>query len=231
MGFLKGVPEVTNTSFYRGYKINVVKDVPCYKDILDNSIEQLEIMLTYYDPVFTFRFDLHLPKAPLFVVGGNPNYQKEATIKIGKFFKKLTNKLKAKRTNDNSYNNHKQVAFQWVFEVEKEKQGHFHCWIAVANRKINKTGVIGNTIEESSGLHGLMQRLWTELTGGTYYAVNNPRKLVRKDNIKLKDAIYHYSYLAKKRGKGYENEKRKGCKNHGSSRLKKNTLTLNTNLS
>jgi hypothetical protein len=210
---------------YRGFAILKESTEPNYKCILNNTINQLDSLLSHYSDVFTFRIDLHFERAHEFGVNNTYDYQKLANEQVNEFFKRLGKKLKRSENNKDistSLKGHKVMAYQWVYEVEELKQGHMHCWIALAHRKINKVGYFdSNDFSQSKGIIGLIQTIWadiTEKTGHVYLPANPSYRVKRNDVSELRKAVYRYSYFSKNRGKQYGIT---GLKNHGSSRLKK----------
>jgi hypothetical protein len=166
-------------------------------------------MQSFYNKVYLLRFDLHLPKTD------TPISDAEGKTLISAFFKSIKEKLNTKQ--EGSLSN---VTYQWAYEVENEKKGHYHCWIAVDGNKRQKPGSTKN----KTGLIGIVIREWEKLSSGTVRLAGEHQEhqghKLRRGDEKAKDAcIRHISYLAKVRSKGYGG-KRKGSSNYGTSRLK-----------
>ena len=201
------LPRIVKSKQLNGFVININPDKNqfCYEEILNSTFDQLYAMLERYSVVFVLRFDLH---------SSLPNNKN-----VSKFFKAVRESLCTRSKNELPYKNHKAIAYQWVKEVEKSKKAHYHCWIALAGRKVNRPGLIG---ANSCGLLKLVEDYWKATDPeGTVGAIPKHfgHRVYRGDIASLGDCIYHLSYLAKNRGKQYG--KGGDEKNHGSSRLKR----------
>jgi hypothetical protein len=197
----------TNSPRFQGYEINTSTNYAIYTDILGLALKQIDAMQSYHRKVYLLRFDLHLPDIPI--------SDSEGKAFISAFFKSVKDKLSTKKEGSLS-----RVAYQWVFEVERLKAGHYHCWLAVDGSKRHKTG----SIKEKSGLIGLLIREWQRISSGTVRIAGKNQEhqgyqLKRDDKATKDSCIYHISYMAKVRGKGYGG-KRKGSSNYGTSKLK-----------
>jgi hypothetical protein len=197
----------THNPRFQGYEINTSAIYSIYPDILGSAIKQIDAMQSYHNKVFLLRFDLHLPDTDISDLEGK--------ALISAFFKSVKDKLNTKKEGSLS-----RVAYQWVFEVERAKKGHYHCWLAVDGSKRHKTG----SIKEKSGLIGLLIREWQRISSGTVRIAGKDQEhqgyqLKRDDKATKDSCIYHISYMAKVRGKGYGG-KRKGSSNYGTSKLK-----------
>jgi hypothetical protein len=193
----------------QGYKINTGPNKSIYPAILIPALEQIDAMLSHHNKVYLLRFDLHLPNTD------TPISDAEGKALISAFFKSIKEKLSTKKEGSLA-----RVAYQWAFEVEKAKKGHYHCWIAVDGNKKQKPG----SIKDKSGLIGLVTREWQKISSGTVrlageHQEDKGHKLRRGDEKAKDNCIRHISYLAKVRSKGYGGE-RKGSSNYGTSRLK-----------
>lgn len=166
-------------------------------------------MQSFHNKVYLLRFDLHLPDTD------TPISDSEGKALISAFFKSVKDKLNTKKEGALS-----RVAYQWVFEVERLKAGHYHCWLAVDGAKRQKTG----STKYKTGLIGLLIREWQRVSSGTVRLAGENQEhqgyqLKRGDEATKESCIYHISYMAKVRGKGYGG-KRKGSSNYGTSKLK-----------
>lgn len=156
---------------------------------LKRMLSQVEAMLSHHNKVFLLRFDLHQPEYT------------DTSAHISKFFKYFSESIKRQY-------NLTRIGFVWAREQEKAKQQHYHCFILVD----------GNKVKASHKLIEAAQWYWEVIHDGSlawpegrcYY------RLTRDDNDTLQDAIYHISYLAKGRGKGYKPIQ---AKNFGGSRI------------
>jgi hypothetical protein len=170
-------------------------------------------MLSYHSKVYLLRFDLHLPNTD------TPITDTEGKALISAFFKSIKEKLSTKKEGSLA-----RVVYQWAYEVEEVKSGHYHCWIAVDGNKKHKPGSTKNKTD----LIGVVIREWEKISSGTVRIAGKRQEhqghLLTRDDKKAKDkCIHHISYLAKVRSKGYGG-KRKGCINYGTSRLKAKSI-------
>lgn len=168
-------------------------------------------MLSYHSKVYLLRFDLHLPNTD------TPIKEKESKVFISAFFKAIKDKLNTKQEGSLS-----RMAYQWVYEIEELKGGHYHCWIALDGNKRQQPGSTKN----KTGLIGVVIREWERIASGTVRLAGKRQEhqghqLTRDDKGRQAkdDCIRHISYLAKAKSKGYGGE-RKGSINYGTSRLK-----------
>jgi hypothetical protein len=115
-----------------------------------------------------------------------------------KFRKSLIQLLKRKYSTNNT-------AYSWAREVETAKQQHYHLFVGVDGQKINSMETfkreIGSIIQRS--------KYFTKATMAGFHRVDGESS--------FRNMIYHASYLAKTRGKGYRSPQ---AKDYGSSRLK-----------
>lgn len=205
--------QVTFESTHNNFSIytNADKKQGCYTKQLDASFNQLIAMLSHHSRVTLIRFDLHLI--------GNNRYEDSKVIR--KFFNLLTQHLKTKTKVKKAkpYRNHKRVAYGWVFEIEKKKKGHYHCWIAVDGHKIKYSGTTESWSDENKGLMGLVSQYWEAASnGGHIPPLKNPVYNIKRDDpISLDAAIYRISYLYKNRGKQYG--KKGKTRNYGTSKV------------
>ncbi len=160
-----------------------------YTRQLKQILNQLEAMLSHHNKVFLLRIDLHQPEYT------NTSQQ------VSKFFKRLSEFVK------NHYQL-KRMGHAWVREKEKAKQQHYHCVIMLD----------GNKIRAPHKLIQTAQWYWETLHDGSlcWPSERSYYQISRTDTQTLQDAVYHISYLAKGRGKGYKPAQ---AKNFGTSRL------------
>ncbi len=152
-------------------------------------LSQIEAMLSHHNKVFLLRFDLH-----------QTEYTKTSQH-VSKFFKLYCESLKKKY-------NLKRVGFAWAREQEKAEQQHYHCFILVD----------GNKVKAPHKLTETAKWYWEMLYDGSlcWPEVRCFHRLTRNNKETLEVAIYHISYLAKGRGKGYKPAQ---AKNFGASRI------------
>lgn len=103
----------------------------------------------------------------------------------------------------------KQTAFVWVREVENVKKQHYHLFVAIDGQKVWFDKTIGKVVKP------IVKRsqYFTHVTLAGFHQV--------VDSHSFGEMIYHASYLAKTRGKGYRQPR---ANDFGSSRLKPKEL-------
>lgn len=170
------------------WRINGGNAGACSADILESLFSQVFAMLSHHNKVFVQRFDLHLP------FFGDDNKQ------VSRFFDRLKPKV-------SQHYELSRVGYVWARELEKAKNQHYHCVILLDGNKIRHPFVLQQQI--ASCWQGLVD-------SGTCHRAGY-HNLQRDDVNSLGDALYHISYLAKTRGKGY---KATQAKNFGASRIK-----------
>lgn len=161
-----------------------------YTKILGVILGQLEAMLSHHNKVLLIRFDLRQTEYT------------DSNEAITRFFKRLGEYLKPKHKL-------KRMGFVWVRELERAKSQHYHCFLLVD----------GNKFKTSYKINERIRWYWEVINDGSIHWPQ-PRcyyLLTRDDRETMQQAIYHISYLAKGRGKGY---KPKQAKNYGASRLR-----------
>lgn len=187
-------------STYRGYPVQY-KDgqSPLIKEALDKFINQMEAMASHYQDIFLVRFDLHLP------VGSNIK-PVEANDRVSELFSQLRdNKFRQKQWGNQAI---KRSAYGWCCELEKAKQLHYHCWIAVPKGRIENAGSIRKRDDgsiEGYGLIGMIHELWQGLNpeGGAHVQckATDAKRITTADQTAMGQAINWISYMAKQRGK------------------------------
>jgi len=176
---------------------------PIRKEIIDRFIEQLRAMLSHYNKVYGFRFDLSVPE------GMSVD---ESNRLISQMFTRLRGEFTAKSWDSQPI---KKFAYGWVREKERAKQVHYHCWIALPYFQVNTAGF------EDKGIIGRVSRIWSELTNGIsrVHLPDERYKIKRDDHDSLVKVVKRISYLAKNRGK-YSNGN--GQQTFSASRIKFN---------
>jgi hypothetical protein len=169
-----------------------------YTQQMKGMLNQIEAMFSYHNKVFLLRFDLSIPEAT------------DNSEKVSAFFIQLSNKLKAKYKL-------KRVGYAWTRETEKAKQQHYHAFILLDGNKVQQPNEVVEIAQYIWHLYHDGRLCWP--TKRCYY------QLKLSDPELLQEAVYHISYLAKVRGKGYKPAQ---AKNYGSSRLKKKPTKVNT---
>lgn len=187
------------------YKLNhnplSKRSSPIRKEIIDRFIEQLRAMLSHYNEVYGFRFDLSVPE-------GMPVDESNKLISL--LFTRLRGEFTAKAWSKQPI---KKFAYGWVREKESAKQVHYHCWIALPYFQVNTAGF------EDKGIIGRISRIWAELTNGVsrVHLPDDRYRIKRDDHDSLVKMVKRVSYLAKNRGK-YSNGK--GQQTFSASRVK-----------
>lgn len=160
-----------------------------YTGMLRQILSQCEAILSFHNKALLVRFDLHQPEYT------------ESSKDVTQFFKRFLESLK--RQYDLN-----RVGYGWVREQEKAKSQHYHCFVIVDGNKVRTSYWI---VE-----HILWQ--WTVNHDGTIHWPSPCYHMMKRGRFEsIQPAIYHLSYLAKGRGKGY---KPRQAKNYGTSRLK-----------
>ena len=192
-------PVITGDTFYHkghAYKIKTTKKSGVRLDILKPMVEELDAMLSSYSRVFLTRFDLHLPDG---------TSVEESNEWVRQLFKKLRERLKSKTKRPEGVTSPiNEFAFGWVREKHKVEKDHYHCWIALPHRQIDRLG--GRTY----GVGSAIIDIWCQLTGGEHTLVYLAKKkaeypdhyVIKRDQPKTLDGpIDWLSYLAIVRGK------------------------------
>ncbi|EEW1519417.1 TPA: inovirus-type Gp2 protein [Escherichia coli] len=187
------------------YKLNhnplSKRSSPIRKEIIDRFIDQLRAMLSHYNELYGFRFDLSVPE------GMSVD---ESNKLVSELFSRLRGEFTAKAWNNQPI---KKFAYGWVREKERAKQVHYHCWIALPYFQVNTAGF------EDKGIIGRVSRIWSELTNGVsrVHLPEDGYRIKRGDHDSLAKMVKRISYLAKNRGK-YSNGK--GQQTFSASRVK-----------
>lgn len=192
-------PVIAGDTFYhngRAYQINTTEKSGVRLDILRPIVEELDAMLSSYSRVFLSRFDLRLPDGTAV---------EESNKWIRQLFKKLRERLKSKTKRPEGVTSPiNEFAFSWVRERHEVEKDHYHCWIALPHRQINRLG------GRSYGVGSAIIDIWCQLTGGEHTLVHLAKKKAEYPNHyviergqpeTLEGPIYWLSYLAKVRGK------------------------------
>lgn len=124
--------------------------------------------------------------------GGDAPDNKKITMFLKRFRKRLIHR----------YGNTK-FGYLWVREHSKAKQLHYHFIFMID----------GDLVRYPSNIHDQVRQVWTDM-GGSFHFANHH---FIDNEVKLKQAILHGSYLAKVRTKGYRPDQ---TKDYNASRLK-----------
>lgn len=210
-------PNMITVSPYRGFNVQADPEegYRLYAPIIDNTFDQIDAMMSRHSRVFTFRFDLRYPE-------NVDNSEIQVSTVVAKLFHQVSMYLKKKAGNPRvspALRNHKDVCYQWVIETGKKKKRHVHCWIAVDGNKNYKPGWTRTNEVHGTGILGILDAKWRNLTGGNIHTISGCRMLTRTDTALYAECIEHYSYLAKVKDK-YAPSLRKYSRNHGKSHIK-----------
>ena len=165
-----------------------------YTHMMKSILDQVEAMLSHHNKVFLLRLDLHQPS------------HTDNSEHVSKFIQRLSEHIKQHYTLS-------RFGYVWVREQEKAKQQHYHCFILLDGNKVQESGYILKAAKKYWELYFDGYLCWP--SSHCYH------RLTRDNHDALQEAIYHISYLAKGRGKGY---KPAPAKNFGRSRIKNKTL-------
>ena len=150
-----------------------------YFEIINSTIQQLDLTLQIHKRILVHRFDLHPAK---YTSNNEP---------LSKFIKRLKQWI---------YRNYgiTNIGYIWVRELERSKQQHYHVAIFLDGSKIQHPKKLNTQIKKMYTPNGYMP-----VIPKPYYYIN------KDDNKTRLDAIYRLSYLAKVRGKGYRDHQAK----------------------
>lgn len=161
--------------------------LPIYTKQMKGIIKQINIMTENYSRVLVVFFDLHLE-----------SFTSDNGM-ISHFYKLLSYRIKKEYR-------FKQVGYSWCRELERAKQQHYHMALFLEGRKIRTPHYLYNKIKDA----------WWDVGGG-FMHMSGYHMIERKDWQSKANVIYHLSYHAKERGKGYRPVQ---TKDYGLSRLK-----------
>ena len=150
-----------------------------YFEIINSTIQQLDLALQIHKRILVHRFDLH----PAIYTGNNEP--------LSKFMKRLKQWI---------YRNYgiNSIGYIWAREQERSKQQHYHVAIFLDGNKIQHPKKLNAQIKEMYTPCGYMPTIEKP-----FYFID------KDDNKTRLDAIYRLSYLAKIRGKGYRDTQAK----------------------
>lgn len=196
----KGLP--VNTGEFDQYPVNDL--------ILEGIYRRFDGITNYLTQCYVVRFDLHFRSES---VDTDP-------LEENKILSDFWRKLVAHKFRRGG-NKHHHLEYFWVREVERAKSGHYHCFIIFDKHKLDSMG----SIQKSTGLFGMIQRIWREESGGGTVHIPELAKnglLVRQSHPHEKQNVFYaLSYLAKTRGKYVHT----GVRNYGGSIPKKYPIT------
>lgn len=191
------------SSEYRGYPVQFIPgQSPLIKEALDRYIDQMEAIASHYEDVFLVRFDLHLPKPD----GDVLIPPDEANRRVSNLFSTLKdNKFRQRLWSGQSI---KRSAYGWCNELERAKQLHYHCWIAVPKGRIENAGSFRPRPDGSYdkyGLIGMIFSIWQQLNPEGYAHIHctagDAKRIKSSKKTDMEEAIRWLSYMTKVRGK------------------------------
>lgn len=127
---------------------------------------------------------------------------------VGKYFEQLKKGIRRAYKDPNM-----EIGHLWVREKETAKGQHYHCVIWLD----------GDIVRTARGISHLIQKHWQDEAGIRSVAFPDGKRyhsFSKADEQAQAEAVYHASYLAKTRGKGYRADQ---AKDYGASRLTKHT--------
>lgn len=146
--------------------------------------------LKIHNRAFVIRFDLH-----------QKDHRTETSEMVTKFIDRLRKRLRT------LYSDLGAIHYVWTREHEKAKAQHYHVALMLNYDKVNNAFKIGK----------LIRKIWESIReGNTVHLVSSETHEVI-DRQSFADAVYHLSYLAKVRGKGYRPPQ---AKDYGASQIK-----------
>lgn len=208
-------PVITGDKFFHNgypYPINTTDKSGVRLDILTPIAAELDAMLGAYSRVCFVRFDLRLPEGTTVDTGNGW---------VSQLFRKLRERLKSKfRRPEGVTAPIHNFAYGWVREQKNAEQHHYHCWLALPHKHIQRIG--GRTY----GVGSAIVDIWCGLTGEEHTLTQLLSKndkhstsyvIHRGQPETLKGPIYWVSYLAKESGK---QQTGKGDRVHSTSQLR-----------
>jgi hypothetical protein len=165
------------TYLYNGHIFRIQNKGGIYTKILSRGISQLEAMLTHYQKVFVYRFDLRC------------NNYSETNIQLSQFISRLKYWVKRQYKS--------RLGFIWVREQNPPTPTqHYHIAIMINGNKVDTSFRIGKKLKE-------LEAQWQGKIG---FAPNPYHRVKRNDFTSVQNAIYRISYLAKVETKASKNK-------------------------
>jgi hypothetical protein len=162
-----------------------------YTHMMKGILDQVEAMLSHHNKVFLLRLEM------------KQHTYTDNSQRVSKFFQSFKEHIQRRYSLS-------RFGYVWVREKGDSEQQHYHCFILLD----------GNKVQQPNYLTKAARKYWELHLGG--YLSWTPKRcyynLKRNDHEAIQAAIYHISYLAKGRGKGYKPAQ---AKNFGRSRIKK----------
>lgn len=180
---------ITQKNEYKGLQVNNGKyrNLGLYTCILESIYDQLLAIQSHHSRIWVVRFDLHVP---------HTNFSASSTWnqELSEFWRIVKKRLATK-----ACYRIKEVAFCWCREVADRKHEHYHCYIAFKHETVSFGSF---SSQRYTGLWGVLQNAWIELTGGFLEPVKS-YTLNRGDAKTLHKVFKHLSYMAKVKTKDF----------------------------
>lgn len=170
------------------YKVNIGENgnLPIYPIIAKKMIEQLDICLDKWKRVFAIRLDFH-----------QKHYRGDNKL-MSRFICNFRKRMLKEYGNN-------EFGYQWARELETTKAQHYHMVLFLD----------GDRFKSDWNIRKLARDVWEKICDGNTLPYWDTRKgksthdIRASDEVAKADAVYHFSYLAKVRGKSYRDEKSK----------------------
>lgn len=174
---------------YKGLKINSSKtlELSVYPVIIDRIYDQLSSLQSHHSRITIVRIDLHFPNTHQL------NHKLENKL-MSQYIKSIKVDLGSKK-----WGSHKRFIHGWVKEIGVTLKSHYHLFIGFQTLQ-RSLGAISK--DGHSGLWGLLERRWKELTDGSVH-FSKHHVIDRKNAGAFSTCFYHLSYLAKTRDKQF----------------------------
>lgn len=174
---------------YKNLPINTnrARGFGAYTKILEAIHSQIHALLSWHSRITILVFNLHIPY-------GKFSSEKSGNQLVTEFFKRLKEELSSSKWGKN-----KDVIHCWAREVGEEGRAHYHCYIGF-KQLYRRVGSISGS--DCTGLWGLIQSRWKEVSGG-FARPSKSHTVNRKEKKELDAAFHHLSYIAKIRDKDF----------------------------
>lgn len=174
---------------YKGLKVNSSKSrkLATFKVILDRIHREMSALQSYHSRITVVRLDLHFPD-------GHAHDNKLENSIVSRYIRIIKADLGSK-----NWGRHKRFIHGWVKEIGFSRKPHYHLFVGfqALQRTLGAISGDGNT-----GLWGLLERRWKELTGGSVH-FSKYHRIERTNPETFAACFYHLSYLAKSRDKQF----------------------------
>lgn len=200
--------------FYRDFELYNRTEKKCregfYEKMLENTIDDLEAILSNHNKLNVIRFDLYFTK-PDNDTGYTRIEPDEVNGYVSRFFNSLQEKMvRLKKKGKNRGLKRSQIAYQFAMEETTEKLVHVHCYIAYKGLAQQDKGsrIADRRTKKKVGMYEIIEDTWKSVVPsgsgrvqfGTpgkdnhFYSIERGSKDFQK---KIEDCIYGLSYIAK----------------------------------